>query len=43
MSAASSCTNAGSATINAGDAVSFYATGYTVNTGHVVRLSAKCQ
>jgi hypothetical protein len=43
MTGASSCTNAASATINAGDAVSFYATGYTLNLAHVVRLSAKCQ
>jgi hypothetical protein len=42
-SASSSCTNAASTTINAGDIVSFYATGYTVNSSHVIRLSASCQ
>jgi hypothetical protein len=41
--ASSSCTNAASAAINAGDIVSFYATGYTVNSAHVIRWSASCQ
>lgn len=37
------CTNPGTATINAGDMVNFYATGYTANSNHIVRLSAICQ
>jgi hypothetical protein len=43
ISGASSCSSGGTTTIAAGDYVSFFANGYTTNSGHILRFSAMCQ